>query len=422
MPHREGPSREAHGPAHDRAMFRRVGEIGAQAARALDFAHGRGVLHRDVKPSNLLLDTEGHLWITDFGVAKMSDERDELTGTGDLIGTLRYMAPQRVRGIDDARSDVYSLGLTLYELATGTPAFASADRGELMRAILDRQPTRPGRLNPKLPRDLETVILKATGPEPSQRYPTADALADDPRRFVEDRPALASRTSLPRRLVKWTRRKPVIAGLAAIAATAAIVAFAGVSAALFQADRLLEVERTARQEQAAQRDRTERILYASRIAQAASTWEQNDIAKVLRILDDCRPAPGREDLRGWDWHYLDRLCHTDLFPGMTHGQWVSSVAVSPDGRWIASAAGLDPLLCGGAKRPRARRGEALGCPDRTPGRLARPARQLRLEGRVQPRQPADRVARVRRHGQRVGPGHGASPQPGTPTLHDRGNQ
>src|SRR5262249_7627963 len=127
--------------------WRSVARIGLQVAEALAHANSQGVLHRDVKPSNLLLDGQGTVWVTDFGLAKAADS-DELTRTGDLVGTLRYMAPERFRGQSDARSDIYSLGLTLYELLTLQPAFDDADRGKLMRRVLDEEPPRPRRLNP----------------------------------------------------------------------------------------------------------------------------------------------------------------------------------------------------------------------------------------------------------------------------------
>jgi serine/threonine protein kinase len=152
----------------DYRYYRSVAGLGLQAAEALAYAHSQRVLHRDVKPSNLLLDEQGRVWLTDFGLAK--DERgDDVTGTGDLVGTLRYMAPERFRGQTDARCDVYSLGLTLYELLTLRAAFDGTDRNELVRRVTQEEPPRPRQLDRRIPRDLETVVFKATAREPVRR-------------------------------------------------------------------------------------------------------------------------------------------------------------------------------------------------------------------------------------------------------------
>src|SRR5207302_1971793 len=161
--------------------------LGVQVAQALAYAHGQGILHRDIKPSNLLLDTQGTVWITDFGLAKAADS-DDLTHTGDIVGTLRYMGPERFQGQTDPRSDLYSLGLTLYELLTLRPAFAETDRNKLMHRILHDEPPRPRLLQAEIPHDLETIVLKAMAREPAHRYPTAIDLAEDLNRFLEDRP------------------------------------------------------------------------------------------------------------------------------------------------------------------------------------------------------------------------------------------
>ncbi len=149
-----------------------VARIGAQVAEALDYAHAQGTLHRDIKPANLLLDSQGVVWITDFGLAKAL-ECDDVSRSGDLAGTLRYMAPERFAGRCDARSDLYSLGLTLYELLTLRPAFATSDRQELIRRITREEPPRPRVLDRRIPRDLETIVLKAIAPAPEHRYGTA---------------------------------------------------------------------------------------------------------------------------------------------------------------------------------------------------------------------------------------------------------
>src|SRR5262249_32118187 len=150
----------------------------AQVAEGLDYAHRHGVLHRDIKPSNLLLDARGTAWITDFGLAKPAGGGD-LTATGDIIGTLRYMAPERFEGRSDGRSDVYALGVTLYELLTLRPAFAAGDRLKLIEQLTRSSPVRPRLIDPRIPRDLETVVLKAAARDPADRYRTAAELADD---------------------------------------------------------------------------------------------------------------------------------------------------------------------------------------------------------------------------------------------------
>jgi serine/threonine protein kinase/WD40 repeat protein len=193
------------------ALYRSVAQIGRQAAEALGFAHARGIVHRDIKPSNLLLDTAGVVWIADFGLAKGEDEG--LTHTGDVIGTIRYMAPERFRGEGDARADVYALGLTLYELLALQPAFHSSDRLRLIEMIRSEEPARPRAIDPRIPRDLETIVLKAIEKDPKRRYGTAGALAEDLRRFQEGEAIQARSVTSFERVVKWARRRPHLAAL-----------------------------------------------------------------------------------------------------------------------------------------------------------------------------------------------------------------
>ena len=185
--------------------FRSVARLGMQAAEALAYAHRHGVLHRDIKPANLLLDLQGTVWVTDFGLAK-AEGTDELTSPGDVVGTLRYMAPERFHGKADPRSDIYSLGLTLYEMLTLEPAFTASHRAQLIHAILHDEPPRPRKLDPQIPRDLETIVLKAIAKDPVRPLRDADELAAELGRFVEGRPILSRRVSLAR------------AGLAVVAA------------------------------------------------------------------------------------------------------------------------------------------------------------------------------------------------------------
>jgi serine/threonine protein kinase/tetratricopeptide (TPR) repeat protein len=196
------------------AFFRAAANLGLQAAEALEHAHQMGVLHRDVKPANLLVDGHIHLWVTDFGLARVHSEAN-LTMTGDVVGTLRYMSPEQAAarpGLVDQRSDVYSLGVTLYEFLTLEPAFAGNDRQDLLRRVATEEPPPPRRWNPAIPRDLETIVLKAMAKEPAERYTTAQELADDLRRFLDDKPVRARRPTLTQRAARWARRhRPVVA-------------------------------------------------------------------------------------------------------------------------------------------------------------------------------------------------------------------
>src|SRR5262249_12064363 len=195
--------------------WRSVARVGMQVADALVYAAGQGVLHRDIQPSNLLRDDTGTVWVTDFGLAKAAPGGDALTHTGDVIGTLRYLAPERFSGRGDLRSDVYSLGLTLYELLTLRPAFDEAGRNKLVKEVMHGEPLRPRKVNPGVPRDLERVVLKASARAPAHRcQPPAD-MAEDLKRFVEDRPVKARRASEAERLWRWCRRNPLPASLVA---------------------------------------------------------------------------------------------------------------------------------------------------------------------------------------------------------------
>jgi eukaryotic-like serine/threonine-protein kinase len=165
------------------------------------------VLHRDIKPANLLVDSRGHLWVTDFGLAQMHGGSD-LTTSGDLLGTVRYMSPEQAAGrrLLDARTDIYSLGTTLYELLTAQPAFDGRDSQELIRHITFEEPLAPRTLDPEIPRDLETIVSKAMAKEPERRYATARELAEDLERFCDDGPILARRLTIAGRMARWSRR------------------------------------------------------------------------------------------------------------------------------------------------------------------------------------------------------------------------
>ncbi len=216
------------------AFFRTVATLGVQVADALEYAHQMGIVHRDIKPANLILDGRDHIWITDFGLARIQTS-PSATLPGDVVGTLRYMSPEQAAGsaVVDPRSDVYSLGATLYELLTLQPLFDGSDRRECLRKIQEDEPVALRKLNKSMPSELETIVLKAVAKSPGDRYASARELGDDLRRFLDDRPVIARRPSLPDRARKWLRRHPgtvwsslvilafLVAGLAVFAVFAA---------------------------------------------------------------------------------------------------------------------------------------------------------------------------------------------------------
>ncbi len=213
-----------------RDFFHKAAQLGIQAAEALEHAHQLGVVHRDIKPANLLIDSRGNLWITDFGLAHCQSQAG-LTMSGDLVGTLRYMSPEQAlakRVAVDHRTDIYSLGVTLYELLTLEPAFGGQDRQELLRQIAFEEPPSPRRLNKAIPAELETIVLKAMEKNSTERYATAQELADDLERFLKDEPIRARRPTLVQRARKWARRHKAAVWAGAAVLVAVVLAGAWV--------------------------------------------------------------------------------------------------------------------------------------------------------------------------------------------------
>jgi serine/threonine protein kinase len=285
------PKEAAAAPASPPAGYRywrSVARLGIQVADALEYAHRQGTLHRDIKPANLLLDNRGTVWIADFGLAKLGDLED-LTHSGDMVGTLRYMAPEQFEGKADARSDVYNLGLTLYELLTLRPAFDEKDRHRLIRQMTQQEPPRPRKLNAAIPLDLETIVVKAMACHPGHRYQTAGELAADLRCFLEDRPIRARRVTPAGRLWRWCRRNRAVAALSgtalALLLTVAVVASAG----YVHVDRALARESEQRERAEAERTRTraERERAETNLHLATKAFE--DIFSKLAAVPAARP-------------------------------------------------------------------------------------------------------------------------------------
>jgi WD40 repeat protein/tetratricopeptide (TPR) repeat protein len=323
-------------------FFRTAARLGVEAAQALEHAHQLGVIHRDIKPANLLVDDRGKLWITDFGLAHCQGQEGP-TMSGDLLGTLRYMSPEQAlgkRGQIDHRTDIYALGMTLYELLTLEPAFTGGDREELLQQIAFEEPCPPRRRNRALPTELETIVLKATAKPPDERYATAQALADDLERFLDDKPIRAKRPTLFQRLQKWSRRhKPVVVtavlalvGFLVMAVVVLAISNQLVTRAKTQTDEALQAETEARAELTQTLARERQNLYFQRIARADLEWWNNYVGRADQILDECPP-----EYRHWEWGYLKGLCHAALATFRGHRDGVRGVAYSPDGRRLASA-------------------------------------------------------------------------------------
>jgi eukaryotic-like serine/threonine-protein kinase len=298
---------------------REVARLGIEAAEALEHAHSLGVVHRDVKPGNLLIDGQGKLYVTDFGLARTADAG--LTLSGDLVGTLRYMSPEQAlarHDLVDHRTDVYSLGATLYELLTGRPAVDGKDRQEILQKILAEEPLPPRRHERSIPRDLETVVLKALAKEPQRRYATAKELAEDLRRHLENMPVRARRPGLGERVAKWSRRHRTLVWSAAAGLLVALVTLGGSVGWVLrdEAARQAEAERvvSATVEEAEGLARQKRWPQALQMAErAASELAGRRVPeelgrRVRRILTDTRMVAKLEaaymaKIEGEDWAF-----------------------------------------------------------------------------------------------------------------------
>ena len=336
----------------DRPMgAREAAGLCAKVADALHYAHEAGVIHRDLKPANIMLDAEGEPHLMDFGVAKR--EASEITATvqGKIFGTPAYMSPEQAKGEGhqaDGRTDVYSLGVILFQMLTCELPFRGNQRMLLHHVIHDEPPS-PRRLDSRVPRDLETICLKCLEKDPRRRYPTAQAVAEEFRRFLNGAPIRARRVSQGEKLWRWCRRKPVVAGLCATAVSL-LFAVAVVSTnayyleeelrevAVWERDEAQEARRAeARARRAAQEKalETRRYLYVAHMRLAQQVWESADVGAVLELLNRHRSGPEQEDLRGFEWYYLWRLCHSETLT-LEHAGGVFSVAFSPGSKMLVS--------------------------------------------------------------------------------------
>ncbi|MDJ0521333.1 MAG: protein kinase [Planctomycetota bacterium] len=292
--------------------YRDAARIGLEAAEALAHAHAHGVLHRDVKPGNLMLDADGKTWVTDFGLCKEEGEGD-LTQPGDLLGTFRYMAPERFHGESDVRGDIYGVGITLYELLARRPAYDDEDRATLAARILKERPRRLREHDPRVPEDLERIVHKAMAHDPALRYATAEALAADLRAFLEGRPISARTPSLGYVLrVAIKRHKPL-----AVTLTAAVLVL--LASSIYYVQSLREKEAHARFRQ-----------YVADITAAESALRTGDTISAERIL-----AQTPSEFRNWEWRHMRSRVDDSLRRYPDTARLLEHVVYAPDGRHFA---------------------------------------------------------------------------------------
>lgn len=317
-------------------------------ARAVAYAHQQGVVHRDLKPGNILIDQTGQPRITDFGLAKRLQEDSNITVPGEIIGTPNYIPPEQadgcIREITPA-VDIYALGAILYCVLTGRPPFLSSSSSETLRQVLNCEPILPRHLNPGIPKDLETICLKCLQKIPAKRYSSALELAEDLRRYLAGQAIVARPITAVERGWRWCRRNPVVASLTMLVA---VVAVAGASVSLSYAvqasSKAHEAEEHLRQanlvttQLRVEQDRTNQVLYHSQIQQAYKEWDHGNLRRFGELLDSCEPR-----YRGWEHRFLSTLPHQGHQSWTGHTSQVRCVAVSPDGLELVSG-GRDRVL------------------------------------------------------------------------------
>ncbi len=313
--------------------YGKIARLLARVARAVHHAHQSGVLHRDLKPGNVLLEWpdgagEPVPHVTDFGLAKALGQPSGQTVSGPAVGTPAYMAPEQAAGRNrqlTTAADVWALGTILYELLAGRVPFPAEAPVDVLLKVVSEEPAPPGRVRAGVPRDLEVVCLKCLQKEPGKRYGSALELAEDLERWLNHEPIRARPAGWWERLRKWARRRPAAAALLAVSLAASVLLIAGLTVGLILINDALGRERKAGEERAQALQEVRRLAYVGQINLARQLWETDDPERVEQQLEECDPS-----LRGWEWGYLKRLCRPELF--RLEG---SGMAFSPDGEFLA---------------------------------------------------------------------------------------
>lgn len=331
----------------------------AELADGVEHAHRRGVLHRDIKPSNVLLAPLGASdsvldddslpfspKLTDFGLAKLRDQTGDGTRSGLLLGTPAYMAPEQASGrLQDSgpQTDVYGLGVLLYEMLTGKPPFRGLSDADTIRQVVCDEPIRPGKLRPRMSRDLEAICLTCLEKKPTARYQSASDLAADLRRFLRGEATLARPLSAAAQVLKWSRRRPATASLVVVSLLALVTLSMGgwySSARIRSALSIAEDRRGEAEESAASAQGSElkmrRLLYAADLRAAQQAWNEGRWENARDLLKAYIPKAGNDDLREFSWRYLWRLADQNLVTLRGHDGDVYRAIPSPDGKWIAT--------------------------------------------------------------------------------------
>lgn len=298
-------------------------------AEAIHYAHQQGILHRDLKPSNVLIDAAtDQPRVTDFGLAKRLDGESSITVTGQVLGSPNFMPPEQAsgtRGKVGRHSDVYGLGGILYHLLTARAPFQADSLEAIVTQVISTEPISPRQLNPSVPPDLETICLKCLEKEPARRYQTAQELADELARFLNDEPIHAHPVTRTERAWRWCRRKPVVASLSATTVALVLAVAIGSPIAAYRIDR--------------ERGRAKQRLYVADMLLAQQALEQGDLRRLTELVQKYSEHGARYH-RGWEWRYLRQFLRSeDLFTLGRYDHGIDTVSFSPDGRLLASGGG-----------------------------------------------------------------------------------